>query len=361
MDSPLTEEQSKYVQVFRRAGEDLLRIINDILDFSKLEAGQAQLETIVFSLRNELAAVFDIMAFKAEEKKIALSWTIGNDIEDELLGDPLRLKQILFNLVGNALKFTAAGSIGITVEKFSELPSQEPDTVTLRFTVKDTGIGMAPHVLERIFDKFTQADSSMSRKFGGTGLGLAICKQLVTLMKGKIWAESKEGAGSAFHFTVTLNRLQQRAVPKTGEEKTGLRPGTFPYDAERPLHILIAEDNEDNRLLLQSYLKKFSHHLEMAVNGREAVDKIRSGKKYDVVFMDVQMPVMDGYTATRQIRNWETRNNLQPTIIVALTAHALQEDEQKSIAAGCNGHLTKPIKKQEFLAALQKYANKPTH
>jgi CheY-like chemotaxis protein len=210
-------------------------------------------------------------------------------------------------------------------------------------------------MLETIFEKFTRVDSSLSRKAGGTGLGLAISQQLVGLMGGTIRVESAEGAGSTFYFTVFLKKRSPASAIGTEEEKTQAFTKAN-GKAERPLNILLVEDNEDNRLLISAYLKKLPHTLEIAVNGQEAVDKIREGRSYDIVFMDVQMPVMDGYTATRHIRNWENDHQLKHTVIVALTAHALREDEQKSIAVGCDGHLTKPIKKQEFLNALQKFS-----
>jgi len=360
LDSPLTTEQMKYVEVFRHAGENLLHIINDILDFSKLEAGQVSLESITFSLRDLLKGIVDMMTFMATEKEIGLSWTVARDVDDDLLGDPVRLRQILLNLVGNAIKFTDAGNIHITVdqaEKRTADPAPSPDAVCLHFTVKDTGIGIAPEVIDTIFDKFTQADSSMSRKFGGSGLGLAISSELVMLMAGKLWVESTVGAGSTFHFTASLKKSRQ-ATADTGEGRARMVPDAATDGTERPLKILLVEDNQDNRLLLQSYLKKLPHAVEVALNGQEAVDKIRNGKQYDIILMDIQMPVMDGYAATRHIRDWEKDNQRQPTIIVALTAHALKDDEKKSLAAGFDGHLTKPIRKKDFLAAVQSYTSR---
>ncbi len=355
LGSPLSEEQAKYVRVFRSAGENLLRIINDILDFSKVEAGQVVLESIAFSLNDLLREIVEIMTFNAVEKNVALMYFMHHDVDDELVGDPTRLRQILLNLVGNALKFTETGSILVSVEKVDEGlsgSSRPSDSIGLLFSVRDTGIGIPLEMIDKIFDKFTQADTSMSRKFGGTGLGLAICRLLVKLMDGKLWVESTEGVGSTFSFTVYLGR----AV-------SGLRADRRPQPAVHaendassgPLRILLVEDNSDNRLLLSSYLKKMPHRLDIAVNGLEAVEKITGGESYDLIFMDIQMPVMDGYTATIQIRSWEREHGLKPSVIVALTAHALKEDEQKSIDAGCDGHLTKPIKKQDFLDAVLKF------
>lgn len=363
-DSPLTAEQRRYVEIFRSAGENLLTLINDILDLSKIEAGQITLQSIPFSLRDLLSSIADIMTFKATEKKLDFFFTMAPDVDSEFVGDPDRLRQILMNLAGNALKFTESGSIHIFVEKVEEnrisdpVPSSDADAVRLLFSVKDTGIGIPEEKLETIFDKFIQVDSSLSRNFGGTGLGLAICRQLVMLMEGKIWVESVEWSGSTVYFTVNLKKSRLAALADAGQDKPQILTDTAIDAWERPLRILLVEDNEDNRFLISSYLKKLPHIVDFACNGLEAVEKIQEGGVYDVIFMDVQMPVMDGYTATNCIRDWEAQHHITPAVIIALTAHALQEDEQKSIDAGCDGHLIKPIKKQVFLAALQQYAGK---
>jgi PAS domain S-box-containing protein len=361
LDSPLSAEQLKYVTVFRNSGENLLYIINEILDFSKIEAGQVRLEAIPFSLKELVRSILDIMAVKASEKDIDLSYALAADTGDWFVGDPNRLRQILLNLIGNALKFTDAGSVRIAVERTGPASGDgapPPDSVSLLFSVRDTGIGIPQEMFGKIFEKFTQADSSMSRKFGGSGLGLAICRQLVVLMGGKIWVESAEGAGSTFYFTVRLKKGGPQEETRRAETapRGPAEPEATP--AERPLKILLVEDNPDNRLLIQSYLKKLAHGLDTAVNGQEALDRVRGGAGYDVILMDVQMPVMDGYTATRLIREWERGEGLRPAVIVALTAHAMQEDRQKSLDAGCDDHLTKPIKKQEMLSALQEYGRR---
>ncbi|MCE5284202.1 MAG: CHASE domain-containing protein [Deltaproteobacteria bacterium] len=353
LDSPLTEEQARYVYAFRNAGENLLHIINDILDFSKIEAGQVTLESIPFSLQKLLDGIAEIMNLKATEKGIGLSYEVAPGIGDEWVGDPGRLNQILFNLVGNAIKFTTAGTVRITVGMVEGISEPGPGQGhCLLFAVKDTGIGIPRDAIQAIFEKFTQADSSMSRRFGGTGLGLAICRQLVSIMGGNLWVESTEGVGSTFSFTVCLKKGERDVAAARREEAQTLSDVGTGGD-ERPLKILLVEDRQDNRLLIQSYLKKLPHAMDMAGNGQEAVDMIRAGGRYDLILMDIQMPVMDGYTATRHIREWEVDHHQPPAIIVALTAHALHEDREKSIAAGCDGHLTKPIKKAEFLSALQ--------
>jgi PAS domain S-box-containing protein len=365
-DSHLSEEQRRYVRVFRSAGENLLTLINDILDLSKIEAGQVTLQSIPFSLRELLKGIEDIMTFKAAEKKLEFVCTVAPDVENEYVGDPHRLRQILMNLAGNALKFTEEGSIRIFVEKMEEsrsansVPADNDDAgiVRLLFSVKDTGIGIPEEKIEAIFDKFIQVDSSMSRNFGGTGLGLAICRQLALLMGGKIWAESIEWSGTTVYFTVHLKRKQPAVLADLGRDKKQTWAEDSVCAEKQSLRILLVEDNEDNRFLIASYLKKLPHEVDFACNGLEAVEKIQEGGVYDVIFMDIQMPVMDGYTATGAIRDWEAKHQLKPAVIVALTAHALQEDEQKSIHAGCDGHLIKPIKKQVFLAALEQYAGK---
>lgn len=357
-DSSLTEEQRRYVQIFRSAGEHLLSLINDILDLSKIEAGQMTLQSIPFSLPDLMKSIVDIMTIKATEKKLTLSCTIAPDTGNGFVGDPDRLRQILINLIGNALKFTVAGSVSITVEREKSIDSgaiTPSDTIGLLFAVRDTGIGIPQDKLETIFDKFTRVDSSLSRQFGGTGLGLAISRQLVVQMGGTLQVESTEGSGSTFYFTVNLKKNEQAGL---SEKAPTSAKETASVEAGPPLRILLVEDNEDNRFLILSYLKKLPHTVDIAVNGLEAVEKIQGGGLYDIILMDVQMPVMDGYTATRHIREWETQHNFKPAFIVALTAHALQEDEQKSVDAGCDAHLTKPIKKQEFLASLQRFTDR---
>jgi PAS domain S-box-containing protein len=315
LESPLNEEQVKYVKVFRNAGENLLHIINDILDFSKIEAGQVQFESIPFSLKDLIQGLVEIMRFKAAERNIALSYDLVGDMDDALVGDPTRLRQILLNLVGNALKFTYRGSVTITVERAGDGasdPESRSGDVDLIFAVKDTGIGIPADVVDRIFDKFTQADTSMTRKCGGTGLGLTISNQLVRLMKGRIWVESTEGEGSTFSFSVRLKKDDWGSLAEGQGKGLPDLPGTEAARADRPLDILIVEDNDDNRLLLLSHLKKLPHRVDVAVDGREAVEKVVAGKAYDIIFMDIQMPVMDGYAATRHIRSWERDHNRFP-------------------------------------------------
>ena len=358
-ETPLTPEQLQYVRVFSSAGENLLKIINDILDISKVEAGQLDLEQIDFDLVEIVEKTCEVVAMRAHEKGLDLAFHVRPDVPNYLVGDPVRLRQILINLIGNAIKFTAKGEVFLEVKKqSSELIGKGAKDVELLFSVTDTGIGIPPEKRNLIFDSFTQADSSTTREYGGTGLGLTISKRLVALMGGLIRVESEVNQGSTFSFTA---RFQVQADPKrfvqtplVAAKEPAMAMPAAPADLQ-PLHILLVEDVEDNRLLIQSYLKKTPYQIEMAENGVIAVEKFTSGK-YDLVLMDIQMPVMDGYTAAREIRAWERKQGVKKvTPIVALTAYATKEEEQKSVDAGCTAHLTKPIKKARLMEAIPKY------
>lgn len=485
-ETPLNAEQQKYIDVFRHAGENLLFIINDILDLSKIEAGHLDLEEIDFNLNDLLEQTCDMAASRAHVKGLEFACHIQPDVPVDLMGDPGRLRQIIMNLAGNAIKFTETGEIVVSVIK---LRSDGDKSVSLLFSVRDTGIGIPAEIMDMMFDKFTQADTSTTRKYGGTGLGLPISKLLVEIMGGNIWVESEAGRGTTFYFSVPfklqpqynkqiqpldepalrgletlviddnstnrmilremlsgwgvivneadggeegLAELRKRAesdspvkmvlldyrMPGMGGLKTAeiikadplisqtviimitseLRGGdrerlrtlgvasylmkpvkrnelknavltamgqkniesvkmpsvAAPSDELKPMSILLVEDNEDNRLLMKSYLKKTLHSVDIAENGQIAVGKFKAGR-YDIVLMDMQMPVMDGYTATAEIRKWEAEMGVKRTPVIALTAHALKDDEQKSMDAGCDAHLTKPIKKAVLMDALLKY------
>lgn len=263
-----------------------------------------------------------------------------------MIGDPMRLRQVLMNLVGNALKFTDQGHIIIRTE------SDGPDR--LRFTVVDTGIGIPEEKLGDVFEKFTQVDSTISRKFGGTGLGLAICKRLVELMQGQIIVKSEVGIGSSFEFSVYLPPADH-VVTKSLSQVRSEPQASIP---NRRIRILLVDDLEDNRDLVVLFLKDTPYVIDMAENGAEAVEKFHQGD-YDLVFMDMQMPVMNGLQATAAIREWERKQGCSPTAVVALTAHALKAERDKSLSAGCTAHLTKPIKKQDLLQAIAVYAPPP--
>jgi len=484
-ETPLNDEQGKYVGIFRKAGEALLSLVNDILDLSKIEAGQLTLEAIDFDLRELIEHAVDLYALKTDEKGIELVAHIAPEVPQRLRGDPTRLRQVVLNLIGNAIKFTEDGEIAVHV-------TANAAPQTLRFSVRDTGIGIPAGKLDAIFESFTQVDSSTTRKYGGTGLGLTISRKLVEMMGGRIWVESREGHGSTFQFTIAFapaadvapstevapmnlsglrvlviddnatNRLILReTLASRGVDVSEADGGAAGLAAYRAAHaagadfrlvicdgrmpdvdgfavideirriggdtrsvmmltssslnadlvrarelgvggylvkpvktadllrmmaqtlsqsvatpveaadpdvsppavqgaalqrrrILLVEDTPDNRLLIAAYLKREPYDLDEAENGQVAVAMFGE-RTYDLVLMDMQMPVMDGYTATRAMREFEEKTGRRPTPIIALTAHAIREDMDKSLAAGCTDHLTKPIKKATLIEALRRY------
>ncbi|MEQ1697366.1 MAG: ATP-binding protein [Hyphomicrobiaceae bacterium] len=340
----LTAEQDKYVQIFRRSGDNLLNLINDILDLSKVEASQLELERTGFSLTDHLEKVQEMVSARALEKGLTLTFEIASDMPTDLVGDPTRLQQVLLNLLGNAVKFTASGHVSLKVAPGSD--SAVP--AALLFTVTDSGIGIPAEKLDHIFERFTQADSSTTRRFGGSGLGLTICKRLVELMGGRIWVQSSIGEGSTFSFSVPFEIWAAGAHKSDGPVDEATR---HPLP---PLRILLAEDSADNCTITLAYLDDTPYVIEIAETGAIACSKFAAGL-YDLVLMDRQMPVMDGLTATRKIRAWEIANQRQPTPIIALTASALKGDREKCMAAGCTAFLTKPIKQQVLLQAIEKH------
>jgi len=487
-DTPLTPEQQQYVHLFRAAGENLLNLINDILDLSKVEAGRLTLEAAPFNLGDIIEKTCEIMAVRAHEKKLELACHVSPGVCQDLVGDAARLQQVLINLVGNAIKFTDTGEVIIQVDPGTDIrPDREQRDCLLHFAVRDTGIGIPEEKLESIFKRFTQADSSTTRRYGGTGLGLTISRQLAELMGGRIWVESTVGQGSVFHFTARFQQQEHaeevlrrqgadidgvrvlvvddnatnrlilgemltragaavtvsengrqallalhdakarhdpfqvvlldrrmpemsgfevaaaiknepdlagvtilmltsenrgadvararemgiaeylikpvkqtelftaigRALTRKGApaaaDKTAALPPPVP---SHPLRILLVDDSEDNRFLIKAYFKNSPYKVDMAENGAIAVDKFQTGT-YDLVLMDMQMPVMDGYTATRSIRAWEEGQGRRRTPIIALTAYAFAEDVEKSLAAGCDAHLNKPIKRDKLMESIR--------
>jgi PAS domain S-box-containing protein len=486
-ETPLTAEQRQYVRIFRRAGTNLLNLLNDILDLSKIESGHIDLEEIDFDLRELLDKVCELLAIRAHEKRLELACRIMPHVPTNLRGDPTRLRQILTNLVGNAIKFTERGEVVLHVDR----QSGGNQSGALQFAVSDTGIGIPEEKLAQVFESFTQVDASTTRQYGGSGLGLAIARHLVELMGGRVWVESKVGAGSTFYFTAefgaargptigpelqslelkglrtlvvddnSTNRLilaetltgwgaflttaengaqaltelvrasragepyglvlldcrmpemdgfqlaehirshpslaamtvlmltsddragdltrsrslgidaylikpiQRSELAKAirsamGETQTGSEMPMIEEDLYRDatqlsLRLLVAEDSEDNVFLIQSYLRHSGCSIDVAENGQVAVQKFRSGQ-YDLVLMDLQMPVMDGYAATQRIREWEREHQARPVPVVALSAYALQSEIDKSLDAGCTAYLTKPIRRKTLLEAMEKYS-----
>lgn len=352
-ETKLNADQDYYVTIFCKAGEVLMALINDILDLSKIEAGEVSIENIPFDLQKLMMDLEDIMKPRALEKGIGFSFEIAKGINPHLMGDPNKLRQVLINLVSNSLKFTERGQIRLNVTKN---PTKKD---SLMISVSDSGVGIAPNKQHLIFQKFSQADSSITRKYGGTGLGLAISKSLVELMGGQIWFKSREGVGTTFFFTIpqreqVYNVLTMKPVPmKTAQ--LNFAPSVS-RDPNKKVRILVADDTEDNRILFTHYLKNGPYEIVEAENGLEALNKIKSDK-FDIVFMDVQMPEMDGYAATAQVRDWEEKEHHAHIPIIALTAHALSDDRDKSIKAGCDDHITKPFKKDTLLGVIDRYSH----
>jgi PAS domain S-box-containing protein len=352
-DTPLSQEQRECVQIFRKAGGQLLGLINDILDLSKVESGQLLLECVEFDLGEVLSSTIDMMANRAQQKGLELTLHIDPEISTVLVGDPDRLRQVLINLIGNAIKFTEKGEVIVRVEPDPE----NSNASALRFAVCDTGIGLPEEAHESIFAPYAQVDTSTTRKFGGTGLGLAISRLIIELMQGRIWVESSIGTGSTFYFTAQFaaEPKSSNLVRASSVEDHSAAPARIVTARAEALRILLAEDSSDNLVLIKSYLRTGGYEVEVACNGAVAVEMVTTGS-YDLVLMDVQMPVMDGYSATRKIRQWETENQLAPVPILALTAHALPEEVIKSLDAGCTAHLTKPIRRAKLIDAIEQHA-----
>jgi PAS domain S-box-containing protein len=368
LDTELTEEQREQLDLVRYSAESLLTIINDILDFSKIEAGKLQLEYIPFAFRERINETVKVLKFRAEQKRLGLTLIVAPDIPENVLnvlGDPGRICQVLNNLVGNAIKFTERGGITITVNAVPA-PAEQ---IELHFQINDTGIGISPEKQKSIFEPFSQADGSTTRKYGGTGLGLTICLKLAEMMGGRVWLESEPGKGSTFHFTSKAGIQPAAAVDGAGIDgvedgpltiaggtpgANGKRPATAgnPSDLMRLQsgHILLAEDNAVNRKLAIRLLEKRGYTVRVACDGREVL-ALHEAEEFDLVLMDIQMPEMDGFEATGVIRERE-RTSGKHVPIIALTAHALKGDEEDCRAAGMDGYITKPIRPVEMFAAM---------
>lgn len=344
----LTSEQQKCVDVFQRNGVGLLNLINDILDLSKVESGKVELEETSFDLLDVIARAMEVVEVRSTAKGLTLRQSIAPGVPVFLAGDPNRLRQIIINLLGNSIKFTERGGLEVQVEPDPE----DGRPGCLRFAISDTGIGIPADKIDQIFESFTQVDSSTTRKYGGTGLGLTISRQLVELMGGRVWVESTVGKGSTFFFTAKLGVQENQSQRPEPTASTVVGPPTM----IRPgLRILLADDSEDNRFLILSYLNQAQASIDVAENGEIAARMFRPGR-YDLVLMDVEMPVMDGYAATQEIRRFERDTGAPATPVLALTAHAFADMAAKSLAAGFSGHLTKPIRKVTLLEAVANYS-----
>jgi signal transduction histidine kinase/CheY-like chemotaxis protein len=355
LDSELGPEQREHLEIVRSSGEALLRVINDILDFSKIEAHKLELESVVFSPSEMLAGAMKPMQVLAAAKKIELKWDVAANVPGRVTGDPGRLRQVLLNLVANAIKFTERGEVAVRAECVPDSAGRFSGTsrgdTALRFEVRDTGIGIARDRQETVFDAFTQADSSVTRRFGGTGLGLAISKQLVAMMGGCISVESEPGKGSRFYFTALFRTGEETGAEDQRANAASMnREGANKQEAREPLRILVVDDNLVNRQLAVRLLERRGHAVESAISGRDALEAL-ARSCFDVIFMDVQMPEMDGYEATRAIRKAETSSGAHLPII-AMTAHAMKGDREKCLAAGMDGYVSKPVDVGELMGAI---------
>jgi len=344
-DTRLSGEQREYVEAVHNSAEALLDILNDILDFSKVEAGRIEINAVPLELRKTIEGVLSPLRFRAAQNNIAFRLHVAEDVPDRLLGDSVRLRQVLINLVANAIKFTEDGSVELCVTR--DAPESGADHVALRFAVRDTGVGIPEEKLEHIFDAFSQADSSITRRFGGTGLGLAISSQLVRLMHGRLEVSSRVGEGSTFTFTARFpldntEHAKEDSPPEDTQQASS--------EPSRTYRVLLADDNAVNRRFGHDVLQKAGHHVVTVNDGAEAVEAAKTGE-FDAIFMDVQMPGMDGYTATRQIRKLQQVSGTHCPVI-AMTAHTMQGDRERCLKAGMDAYVAKPVKPRELLNAL---------
>jgi len=349
--------KNQHIDRIDQAAQSLLGIINDILDFSKLEAGKIELERRAFSLSDMLTSVADMLAAKAAEKGIKMGFTVDAGVPDQLEGDALRLSQICINLCANALKFTSEGEVSLKIGYADGAqPSSDTDEIILHCLVHDTGIGIAKEQQDEIFEQFSQADGSISRRYGGTGLGLAICKSLVAIMGGRIWVEGELGEGSDFHFTFRMHRMTSQ-TPSSNQLPSSHTPGAAAAASAKPpsLNLLIAEDNPLNQEIAKGIFESLGSRVTLAKDGMEAIQLFENGN-FDLIFMDIQMPVMNGFDATKNIR--ASNNPRARTIpIIAMTAHAMSGDREKSLEAGMDEHVTKPIDVGQLTKTLVKWAS----
>ncbi len=345
LDTELSTVQRDYLTTVKSSADALLAIINDILDFSKIEAGKLKIETIAFDLPELLRETMRPMTFHLEEKQLKFSCVVADNVPTQVRGDPFRIRQVLINLIGNAIKFTHQGEIALSVVSEHNALGKS----RLHFAVRDTGVGIPTDKHAHIFEAFTQEDSSTSRRFGGTGLGLSISRQLINLMGGQIWLESTPGQGSTFHFTVEL--------PVADDAPTGLISNSLPTLSKRSpaqVSVLLVEDNRVNQRVATALLERRGYHVSLAENGALAVDLLTAGNAhFDVVLMDMQMPVMDGLEATRRIRAAEAASGRPRQLVFAMTANAMQGDREICVDAGMDDYVSKPIKAEDLYERIE--------
>ena len=347
LDSPMSAEQRRQAEAVHHSGESLLAIINDILDFSKIEAGKLELENIPFMPSQVVHDVLELLSERAHNKNLVLQCTIDPDVPSEVRGDPNRIRQILINLTGNAIKFTETGNIHVSLH----CEDRNETNIGLRIEVCDTGIGVTQDALDSLFQPFIQADSSHARRFGGTGLGLAIVKQLVEIMGGHIEVRSRIGGGTCFSFRLNLQPTQ--TVSPTSNNQAAL-PSSAKHKDLQGIKILLAEDTPTNQEVARAMLKRLGCTVDVVCNGREALQYL-SSQHYDIVLMDCQMPEIDGFEATRQLRQMEKQNSWRHTPVIAVTASILRDEHDACISSGMDDFLAKPFKQSALHDVWQRW------
>ena len=343
-DTKLDEGQKEFVETAHKSADALLAILNDILDLSKIEAGKLSFENIAFNIKDIVKDIVVLHSLKAEQQSISLVQQIDESLPEYLLGDPTRLRQIIVNLVSNALKFTRQGEVKVCID----VVNKNSDSVDLKITVSDTGIGIPQSAQETLFNAFTQADGSTTRKYGGTGLGLAIVSQLVDLMGGSLGVESVEGEGSAFWFSANFKCTEEKPE-SISDVVNGYE------DLQLDAKILLVEDNPINLMVAQKMLEKVGLKPSLANNGVEALSQLKE-QSFDLVLMDCQMPEMDGFDATREIRKLDIRAlNKQPLPIVAMTANVMSGDRERCLEVGMDDYIGKPVQRDQLASVLKKW------
>ncbi|WP_051286373.1 hybrid sensor histidine kinase/response regulator [Megalodesulfovibrio gigas] len=352
-ETRLDREQEGFVQVLTTSGESLMAIINNILDFSRAESGQMQPEHAPFRPAEVLTRLRDLFALRCQTKGLRLEFILDPALPDLLLGDALRLQQILSNLLENAVKFTSAGSLRVQ----ATLLRQQEQGAEVLFEVADTGPGIPESRQQAVFEHFVQVDESTTRQYGGSGLGLALCRELARLLGGQLWLESEVGQGSTFFLALGFG-VPPSDMADSASAAARRRPSApgVPATADT-CHVLLVEDSEFNAFVVASYLKGTACRVTIASNGEEGLKAYAKGT-FDVVLMDMQMPVMDGYTATRAIRDLEAAEGLPVTPVLAMTAHAMDEQRERSLTAGCSAHLAKPVSRRDLLQAIARFTGK---
>jgi TMAO reductase system sensor TorS len=350
LDTHLTAEQREYLITVKQSANSLLTIINDILDFSKIEAGKLDLEKVAFNVRTCIQEAVTLISWQAAQKDLELRCHIDPNVPQYVFGDPLRLRQVLLNLIGNAVKFTERGCIVVTAAAHMT----RCGGTELQLEVRDTGIGIPLEKQGAIFEAFSQADGSMTRRFGGTGLGLTISSRLISMMGGAISVESAPGQGSCFRFSI---HAEPSAAPSRALDETAAEMSGTPELSAQAVRVLVVEDNPINQRVVSRLLEKHNHQVTVASNGRDALEALIE-REFDVVLMDVQMPVMTGLEATEALREMEHGSGRRIPVI-AMTAHAMKGDRELCLASGMDGYIAKPIQPKDLLRAIEKFALRP--